>query len=1100
MKSRVLKTFLFGMLVLFSAFSYAQVQVSGTVKDNTGELLPGVSILVKGTTQGVVTDMNGSYNIRVPDNQSVLVFSFVGMETQEVNVNGRSVVDVTLNSTSIGMDEVVVTALGISREKKSLGYSVGEVSGEDLQRVAQDNVLNSLSGKVPGMTINQTGIAGSTVSVVIRGANSLTTDNQPLFVIDGVPVANKLNNVSQMGSDNQIDYGNTISDLNSDDIEDITVLKGPSAAALYGTRAGNGVILITTKSGKGAKELGVTVSSNTRFETATELLKLHYKYANGERNHILTEGSAYWGGPKLDAGIIAPQWGLDEPAELKSYPNNMRDFLNTGVTTNNNIAVFSGNEKGNFRISYNNMTMKGMIPGHDRYNHSIKTNLNYNLLENLTFTSNVTYANTFSNDIPSTGDRRNNPLEAIYTVPHIPVERMKDYWMPGQEGIQQKALPDYDNPYFIAHAMKNGFSRDRIFGNMALTYDLTSDLSVTARYSLDRFNEKRETKIPFSAYRMARGNYSLQNILFQEYNADILATYKKAVNDWDFSISAGGNIMKRNGADSFVGSGGDRNNGLVIPGIYTVNNIPLTNISVSSSSYKKAIYSAYALASIGFKNQIYLDVTGRNDWSSTLPESNRSYFYPSASISWLANNTFNLPESVSLLKLRGGWAKVGNDTDPYRLQPSLNTGTWNSLITESVSGVLLNPDLKPEESTSIEGGIDFNMYNNRLRLSATYYTEDNVNQIFSVPLPRSSGYSSKLINAGLIRSEGWELVVGGTPVNNAAGLRWDIDFNFSQNFTTVEELTDDLDFIQLWSDNAGAWSFIGDRIGDIYSYGIAQVKDPSSPYHNWPILGNDGSWIQLNQQQDWEKVGNFNPDLMVGMQTALRYKRWSMSASIDWRVGGEFVSYTYRYGESDWKSQRQLDNLVPGGLMSSAELEDYLKSNPDEYIIPQNGKYPRVGGHTQETGGMQLPDGYYDGAFIPGVRQVAGADTPDDYSDDVYVENLGGEGTILAPITDTYPWSYNKNVTFDASFIKLRELSIAYNLPNFGKIKNASVALYTGNLMLWTKAKIGIDPERAFQANSGTQGNTVSQFKQGYERQNVMPWSASGGIRLNFSF
>ncbi len=1099
MKSRVMKTFLTGMFILFSAYMYAQVRISGTVKDNTGELLPGVSILVKGTTQGTVTNIDGNYSVSVPEGRSVLVFSFVGMETQEINIGGRSVIDVTMVSSSIGVDEVVVTALGISREKKSLGYSVGEVKGEEIQRVAQDNLLNSLSGKVPGMTVNQTGIAGSTVSVIIRGANSLTTDNQPLFVIDGVPVSNKLNNIREMGESNQIDYGNSISDLNSDDIEDITILKGPSAAALYGTRAGNGVILITTKSGKGSKELGVSVSSNTRFETATELLKFHYKYANGERNHMLTETSAYWGGPTLDAGIIAPQWGLDEPAELKSYPNNMRDFLNTGVTTNNNIAVYNGNERGNFRISYNNMTLKGMIPGHDRYNHSLKTNLSYNLLENLTFTSNVTYANTFSNNIPSTGDRRNNPIEAIYTVPHIPVSRMKDYWMPGQEGIQQRGLPDYDNPYFIAHEMKNGFSRDRLYGNMALTYELTKELSITARYSLDRYNERRETKIPFSAYRMAKGNYSLQNILFQESNTDVLATFKKGINDWDFSISAGGNLMNRYGNDSFVGSGGDRNNGLVLPGIFRVNNIPLNNISVSSSQSKKAIYSAYALASIGFKGQLYLDLTGRNDWSSTLPESNRSYFYPSASLSWLAHNTFNLPESVSLLKLRAGWAKVGNDTDPYRIQQSLSTGTWNSLITESVSGTLLNPDLKPEESTSVEGGIDFNMYNNRLRMSATVYSADNVNQIFSVPLPRSSGYSSKLINAGLIRSEGWELTLGGTPVNTATGLVWDIDLNFSQNFTTIEKLTDDLEFIQLWDDNGGAYTYVGDRIGDLYGFGIATVKDPNSPYYKWPILDSDGEWIRLNQQKDWEKIGNFNPDLMVGMQTMLKYKRWTMSASLDWRIGGDFMSYTYRYGESDWKSQRQLDNLIPGGSMSASELEALLKSNPEKYIIPRNGNYPRVGGHTKETGGMPY-DGYFDGAFIPGVIQIAGDNTPNDFSDDVYVENLGGEGTVIGPITDMYPWSYNKNITFDASFIKLRELSFAYNIPNFGKIKNASIALYTGNLIVWTKAKIGIDPERAFQPNSGTQGNTVSQFKQGYERQNVMPWSASGGIRLNFSF
>uniref|UniRef100_UPI0035672772 TonB-dependent receptor domain-containing protein n=1 Tax=Mariniphaga sediminis TaxID=1628158 RepID=UPI0035672772 len=526
---------------------------------------------------------------------------------------------------------------------------------------------------------------------------------------------------------------------------------------------------------------------------------------------------------------------------------------------------------------------------------------------------------------------------------------------------------------------------------------------------------------------------------------------------------------------------------------------PLSNIQVSSSTAEKAIYSLYGLASIGFKNTLYLDITGRNDWSSTLPEVNRSYFYPSASISWLANNTFNLPEAVSLLKIRGGWAKVGNDTNPYRLEPSLSTGTWNSLTTESVSSTLLNENLKPEEATSIEGGIDFNLYNNRLRFSGTYYTMDNVNQIFSVPLPRSSGYSSQLVNAGLIRSQGWELSIGGTPISNPGGVTWDINLNFSNNSTTVEELIDNLEFIQIWRENAGAYSFIGDKIGDIYSYGIAQVEDPNSEYYKWPII--DGTeWIRLRNTEDWEKVGNFNPDFILGIQSGLTVGRWGISASIDWRQGGEFVSYTYRYGESDWKSQRQLDNLIPGGMYSEQELIALLKSDPEKYIIPRRGNYPRVGGHTQGTGGMLLEDGHYDGAFVPGVVQVAGQDTPDDFSDDEYVEHLGGDGTAIIPITDTYPWSYNKNITFDASFVKLRELSVSYRLPDIRGVKNATIAVYTRNLMLWTAADIGIDPERAFQANGGTQGNTVSQFKQGFERQNVMPWSASCGIKLNFNF
>jgi outer membrane receptor protein involved in Fe transport len=289
--------------------------------------------------------------------------------------------------------------------------------------------------------------------------------------------------------------------------------------------------------------------------------------------------------------------------------------------------------------------------------------------------------------------------------------------------------------------------------------------------------------------------------------------------------------MNREGNNERIGSGPDRNNGLVIPGLYTVSNIPLTNISVGSSEYERAIYSVFGLASIGFKNQLYLDLTARNDWSSTLPiqDNKNSYFYPSASLSWLANYTFDLPDNISLLKLRGGWAQVGNDTNPYGLEQTLGLGAWNTTTTQSVPAALNNPDLKPEIATSIEFGLDLNMFNDRLRFSGTYYNMDNENQIFNIPLPRSSGYSSRKINAGLINSEGWEFTFGGTPIQNGK-VTWDVDFNLSKNSTTVEELTEDLDRIIIWSENAGAISFIGDKIGDIYSYGIAQVQDPNSEY------------------------------------------------------------------------------------------------------------------------------------------------------------------------------------------------------------------------------------------------------------------------------
>ncbi|WP_158855851.1 SusC/RagA family TonB-linked outer membrane protein [Lunatibacter salilacus] len=1071
--------------------------------DDSG--LPGVTVVEKGTNNGTVTDIQGAYSIEVVGPNSVLVFSYVGFETSEVQVGNSSTIDVSLQETMSAMSEVVVTALGIERDQRSLGYDVSNVKGEDLTQVTQENVLGALAGRMAGVSINQTSGPGSSISMVIRGANSLTTDNQPLFVVDGVPMSNSLNNIRQNGDGNQVDYGNAISDINPDDIASISVLKGPSAAALYGTRAGNGVVIITTKSGSKQKDLGISFSTSNVFEQATRLVDFHYRFANGQREGVFNAGSAYWGGPQLDVGNTAIQWnspvgpdGNQIPTELRSYPNAMRDFLQTGVTSTNNLAINGGNDKGSFRVSYSNMLHEGIIPGSDLYRNGLSTAISYKLLDKLTFNTNFNYSNSMSNNRPSTGDRRANPLEAVYNSSYIDYNEMRGIWVPGQEGIQQIRTPVGDNPYFIAYGIQNGFNRDRIYGNVSLNYEIDENFSLTARYSMDRSNENRETKIPFSYSRMNRGGYYVSELLTQESNTDFLASYKNDFGKLDFNASAGGNIMRRFGTSLDAGVGGDRNNGLVVPGIYNLDNIPATNRSVSSGYSDRYIYSIYGLASFGYDDQLYLDLTARNDWSSTLPAANRSYFYPSASLSWLANYTLGMSEKIDMLKGRVGWAQVGNDTNPYQLLQTLGTGLYNSINTATVPAALLNPDLKPEQATSIEGGIDLNMYSNRLRFTATYYTVDNRNQIFAVNLPRSSGYSARLINAGLIESRGLEFTLGGTPVSRN-GWNWDIDINWSRNRTTVKELTPDLNRLNLWTENGGgAITFVGQQIGDLYSEGYAYVKDPSSPYYRWPIL-NNGGWQRLSGDENLVKVGNFNPDFILGMQSAVSYKRFTLNASFDWRQGGEFMSHTYRYGESDWKSQRQLDNLIPGGLYSTEEMIALLKSDPEQYIIPQNGNFPRVGGHTAATGGLPFDENGHDGAFVPGVVQTAGQNTPDDFSDDVYSEHLGGEGTVVRPITNTYAWNYNQQVTFDASFIKLRELSLSYRIPNVSVFRNASISVYTRNIMLWTKADIGVDPERAFWANSGAQGNTASQFRQGIERQNVLPWTVPVGFKLNFN-
>ncbi|WP_439490580.1 SusC/RagA family TonB-linked outer membrane protein [Algoriphagus sp.] len=1092
--------------VLLEEIIQAQ-QVRGKIVSSVdGSPLPGVTVLEKGTSNGTVTEINGTYVLNVAGPGAVLVFSFVGFDSQEVTVGNQSTIDVSMSETATDMSEVVVTALGIKRDQRSLGYDVSNVKGEELTQVSQENVLSSLSGRMPGVTINQTSGPGSSMSMVIRGATSLTTDNQPLFVVDGVPMSNSLNNIRQNGDGNQVDYGNAISDINPDDIESISVLKGPSAAALYGTRAGNGVVIITTKSGKAGKTMGVSFSTSNVFERPTRLLDFHYKYANGNRNGVFNDGSAYWGGPDLDAGNKAIQWNspLDEngdpvPTDLISYPNAMKDFMQTGITSTNNIALDGGSDQTTYRISYSNMLHRGMIPNSDLFRNSYSTSISHKILPQLTFSSNFNYTNSKSNDRPSTGDRRANPLEAVYDSPYVDYNQMRGIWVPGQEGVQQIRTAAGDNPYFIAYGIENAFVRDRIYGNVALDYQLSDSFNFRVRYSLDRSDEELETKIPFSYSRMARGGYYTSSVLTQESNADFLVSWMDDFGDLDINASVGGNIMNRFGKSTNVGVGGDRNNGLVIPGIYNVQNIPADNRSMDNGYFEKGIYSIYGLVSFGYADQLYLDLTARNDWSSTLPADNRSYFYPSASLSWLANYTFGLTEKIDMLKFRFGWAQVGNDTGPYNLVPNLGTGLYNSINTASMPSGILNPDLKPEEATSYEGGVDLNMYNNRLRFSATVYQIDNRNQIFSVNLPSSSGYSGRLINAGLIRSKGIELALGGTLISKG-DFSWDVDVNWSRNRTSVIELADGLDRITLWSENGGgAITFVGEEIGNMYSRSYASVKDPNSPYYRWPVLSNAGSWQELSGTENLKKVGNFNPDFQMGLQTTLTIKNFVIGASLDWRHGGEFMSFTYRYGESDWKSQRQIDNLIPGSLYSVDELIAMMKADPERYIIPTTGNFPRVGGYTASTGGYYVDENGSDGAFVPGVIQVGGADTPDDYSDDVYEEHLGGEGTNIYPITNTYPWGFNEQITFDASFVKLRELSIGYRFPNLGKFRNATFSIYTRNLMLWTKADIGVDPERAFWANSDTQGNSSSQFRQGIERQNVMPWSFPIGFKLNFN-
>jgi len=1123
---KVLLVFVIALFVNISVNAQNRQVVTGTVTAiEDGSALPGVSILVKGTTTGVSTDFDGNYSIEVPAN-AVLVFSFVGETTMEIAVNGRSVINVVMKASAEALDEVVVTALGIKREEKSLGYAVEEVKAEELTRVVHENVLNSMSGKVAGVTINSTGGAGSSVSMVIRGATSLSTDNQPLFVVDGVPMSNTVNNVGGFGDDNKVDYGNAISDLDPESIENVTILKGPSAAALYGTRAGNGVVLITTKRAKDGERTKVAITSNTVFDIPSKYLDVQNQFSSGFFSFrpedigggVLPDidpGAGTGAGPENDRGYWAVQWNapLDEngvpiPTEVVSYEDNVKNFLNPyAFTSTNGVALTSSSDAANYRLGYTNMTHSGLIPNSDLHKNSYALAVSSKLWDKVTVSTDINFNHSWADNRPAS-NRGTNPLQWAYSNPtNIDIRQLRDY---GSGNNILRVSNNHENPYFLAYDVNNSFSRFRLYGNLMATWEVSDNFSIMGRYTLNKYDDTRESKIaPGYLNEPNNGAYGIVVGEGLERNMDILATYKKDWDNFNLSISGGANTMYQRSAS--ISNSSKPGSGLVVPNLFTVDNINSGSLQYYNRRYEKSINSVYGMANFGWKDIAYVDLTARNDWSSTLPAENRSYFYPSASLSLLVNNMFNMGNSVNLFKLRAGWAQVGNDTGPYRLNATYgNNGQWGDATMLSKPGGLLAPNLLPEQATSLEFGIDLKLFHNRLRFEGTYYTVDNENQILGVPLAASSGFGSVQINAGLLQSTGYELLLGITPVRND-NWNWDLNFNFTQNETKMISLAEGVDFIEFW--NAAKTKSIGfvkgyvnnekdgpedGLVGNLYSRKVMRVEDESSPYFGYPILGSglDAEW---QGEEEFSKVGNYNPDFIMGLQSALSFKNFTLAMTFDWRSGGQYVSQTYHYMTENVSTQTWLDELVhPGDLGGGASqaLRDWVVENEDQLLLgdnlrPVGGPTPDYGGFPESFSGVTV----YDGTFAPGVM----GHYDDNGNFVLEQENLGGDGTVFLPYVVSNPWDIGSVKMFDADYIKLREIALSYKLSNKTSekigLQDVNFSIYSRNIMLWTKESgFGVDPERAFQAESS------GGFSQGVERYNVNPWVVPVGFKIGFTF
>ncbi|MBM1105137.1 SusC/RagA family TonB-linked outer membrane protein [Aurantibacter crassamenti] len=1119
MKKRNLKLFTFFLLSMFMANIYAQQEVNGVISDVTGELLPGVSVILKGTVTGVTSDFDGNYSITVPDNTSVLVFSYLGMSTQEITVGNQTTINVALEESSEKLDEVVVTALGISREKKSLGYSVAEVDGDDITTVTQENALNALNGRVSGVQINSTGGAGSTVSVILRGASSLTTDNQPLYVIDGVPLSSGLTNIGSAGSGIAVDYGGGIGDINPDDIANVSVLKGPSAAALYGSRGANGVIMITTKSGKKGKGLGVSFSSSNVYETPYKFIEKSTLFANGSRPDPTTsqidETSSGWIGPELDKGLSAIQWpytdaeiasGVGVATPLTSRgANNAKNFFESAFTSTNTIAVENNTDRMNYRMSYTNMQHEGFIPNSDLHRHNFGVNSAFDVTDKFKITSSLKYTISGADNRPSTTERNANPLQALYDInPHIDIRDMEDYWL--VEGQSQNAPYnfgddpsdfEYNNPYFMAYEINNGFERKRLMGNIQFDYKLSDKVSLMGRYAYNDSQEVRETTISSGFSREVNGYYGIANVGGVESNADFLLSYRdKLSENFDFGISGGGNIRNVNTYSNYTRTknGGS---GLIIPNLFLLSNIAADNVEYNEILSSERVNSLYALGNISYKDMVYIDATVRNDWSSTLPEDNNDFLYPSVSSSILVNNIFDMGNNVSLFKLRVGWAQAGNDTNPHNLYAILNnSGDWGAASQLEVQSALKNSEIEAELNTSTEYGVDLSLFKNRLSMDFTYYESDNKNQIFNKTLPISSGATSKLFNAGNLNSTGFEASLGGVLIDSD-DLRWNMNVTYTQNKTVITELAEGTDYVRFWNQaRGGAYTWVGEEVGQIVDADFIRVEDENSPYFGWPLLDDEG-WENSDRTLSNEDgtraaavIGNYNPDFKMGLQTSINYKNWNLSMNFDWRKGGQFVSQTHRYGESDLQTTRWLDKVHD--LSDVGDIPTYIKENADTFLSPTGEFYPIVGGPTEEYGGFPV-DGLNDGVFVPGV-----IGTYDDNGNFIATqENIGGPGTQYHTYGDQYGWDFTRNATFDADYVKLRQISIGYTfstkIAEKISMRNLSLSLFSRNIILWTKAGINIDPESAFQYSNGN-------LSQGVERYNIQPWAIPVGIKLNASF
>ncbi|MCB2207717.1 MAG: SusC/RagA family TonB-linked outer membrane protein [Bacteroidetes bacterium] len=1089
-KITILLTFLF-FIGTMGAFAQSRTVSGKVTSSEDGSGIPGVSVFVKGTTVGTVTDLDGNFSLEIDPTHRTLVFQYVGMETQEVEIGQGSNFDVILTPDAILMEEVVVTALGISREKKSLGYATQELEGDEISTIKRDNFINNLQGKSAGVSIKGTGNIGGSANVIIRGSSSLTQNNQALFVVDGVPIDNSnMNNTGQLSGRSGYDYGNAASDINPNDIESMSILKGAAATALYGSRAANGVIIITTKKGATsmgkAKIYGVTLNSNITggwYDKST-FPKYQKEYGagygtdlgwyNGEEEgnpgfeyyyDVDGDGTTDFTVPTYDDASMGqafdPNISLfqydsyypSSPNYHKKTPwvapeNGPEYFLQTAYTLSNSVQVAGGGAGTAFRLGYTNLDQRGIMPNSSLKKNNLNFNGSYEITENLKISASANYINTKGKGRNSTG-YSDNVMSSFrqWMQTNVDYKMQETLYESGERNLTWNPnsptdlAPAYwDNPFFQRYQSYETDERNRIIGYVMAEWQIIPSLSLMGRASIDTYSElQQDRKAVGSAsgeFGVGRpdvtSGYSELSHSFMETNFDaMLKYYKNFGEDWNLTALLGTNIRRNKDNRTFASTDG----GLIVPGLYTLGNSANPNLAPEQDREEIGVNGVYLSASVGFRNFMFLDATIRRDVSSTLPEDNNAYFYPSVSASWLFST--NLDASwLQLGKLRASFAQVGNDAPWGSLEDNyIQNTSFGVTPLFSLPASKANSELKPEISSGIEAGLEMVMFNKRLGFDFSFYKTNTVNQILPVSVSYATGYSSKWVNAGEVQNMGFEVVLNGAAVASK-NFRWDISANFAKNNNEVIALTGDIENLQIAALQGGVT--INARVGE--PYGAIQGTDYI--YTNGEkTVGEDGYYLKTGTSD--KVIGNVNPDFTMGLNNKFSYKNWDLSFLIDWQQGGSIFSLDMWYG-------------MGTGLYEETSYINDL-GNP-------------VRNSLEDGGGLILEGVNEDGT--PNETRVSGANYR------------------------VFGWSKNPNAGFiyDATYIKLRELVISYSIPQnvmqkANWIHGATFSLVGSNLWIMYKDLPHADPE-ASQSSGNVQG-----WQSG-----VMPTVRQIGFSVNLQF